>query len=222
MLYDILKPLVRAFMRLYFRLEIRGAEHVPRQGPVLLVANHSSALDPPLVGSVCPRPLSFLAKAQLFEIPGFGGLIRRLNARPLRREGADAGALRTALRLLEEGAALLVFPEGTRGPEGTLREPKAGSAMLAVRAGVPVVPVFISGTGRALGKGRRLPRPVKVRVTFGPPLVLEGPVEGRKEYYEVASRQMMAAIARLRDGAAGDASPASQAQRQDIETAGRA
>ena len=70
--------------------------------------------------------------------------------------------------------------------------------MLAVRAGVPVVPVFISGTGRALGKGRRLPRPVKVRVTFGPPLVLEGPVEGRKEYYEVASRQMMAAIARLR------------------------
>ena len=64
MLYDILKPLVRAFMRLYFRQEIRGAEHVPRQGPVLLVANHSSALDPPLVGSVCPRPLSFLAKAQ--------------------------------------------------------------------------------------------------------------------------------------------------------------
>lgn len=222
MLYDILKPLAVAFMRVYFRLEMRGREHVPRQGPVLLVANHSSALDPPLVGGAAPRPLSFLAKASLFEIPLFGALIRRLHARPLRREGADAGAMRTALRILQEGAALLVFPEGTRGPEGTLREPKAGAAMLAVLAGVPVVPVFISGSGRALAKGRRLPRPVKVRVTFGPPLVFERRPEGRKEYYEVASRQMMAAIARLRDAAPGTASPGARAGRQDIETAGRA
>ena len=222
MLYDILKPLVVAFFRLYFRLESRGADHVPRQGPVLLVANHSSALDPPLVGGVCPRPLSFLAKAQLFDIPGFGALIRRLNARPLRRESADAGALRTARRLLEEGAALLVFPEGTRGPEGTLREPKAGAAMLAVLTGAAVVPVFISGSGRALPKGGRLPRPAKVRVTFGPPLAFERGAEGRKEYYEAASRQMMAAIARLWDGAVGDASPLSRPGQHDVETAGRA
>jgi 1-acyl-sn-glycerol-3-phosphate acyltransferase len=209
-------------MRLYFRLESRGAEHVPRQGPVLLVANHSSALDPPLVGSACPRPLSFLAKAQLFAIPGFGALIRRLNARPLRREGADAGALRTARRLLEEGAALLVFPEGTRGPEGTLREPKAGAAMLAVLTGAPVVPVFISGSGRALPRGGRLPRPAKVWVTFGPPLAFERRAEGRKESYEAASRRMMAAIARLRDEAGGDASPVSRSGQHDVETAGRA
>lgn len=214
MLYDVLRPIVLAFMRLYFRLESRGHEHVPRQGPVLLVANHSSALDPPLVGGACPRPLSFLAKAQLFDIPLFGALIRRLNARPLRREGADASALRTALRLLEEGAALLVFPEGTRGPEGTLRAPKAGAAMLAVLGGVPVVPVFISGSGRALPKGRRLPQPVKVRVTFGPPLVFERPAAGRKEHYEVVSRQMMAAIARLRDAATGDASPVSAGEEE--------
>jgi 1-acyl-sn-glycerol-3-phosphate acyltransferase len=222
-LYDILKPLAMAFMRLYFRLESRGREHVPGQGPVLLVANHSSALDPPLVGGACPRQLTFLAKAQLFDIPLFGALIRRLNARPLRRDGADAGAMRTALRLLQEGAALLVFPEGTRGPEGVLREPKAGAAMLAILAGVPVVPVFISGSGRALAKGRRLPQPVKVRVTFGPPLVFPRPAEGRKEHYEAASRQMMDAIARLRDAAAHEASPPAPRQKKtDIEKAGRA
>jgi 1-acyl-sn-glycerol-3-phosphate acyltransferase len=221
-LYDILKPLAVAFMRLYFRIEIRGREHVPRQGPVLLVANHSSALDPPIVGGACPRRLCFLAKAQLFDIPLFGTLIRSLNARPLRRDGADAGAMRTALRLLQDGSALLVFPEGTRGPEGTLRNPKAGAAMLAVLAGVPVVPAFISGSGRALAKGRRLPRPVKVRVTFGPPLVFERPPEGRKEYYEAVSRRMMAAIARLRDAATGECRTVSRMKKQDVETAGRA
>lgn len=222
MLYELLRPFAVAFMRLYFRLESRGREHVPRRGPVLLVANHSSALDPPLVGGACPRQLSFLAKAELFDIPVFGRLIRALNARPLRREGADAAALRTALRLLGEGAALLVFPEGTRGPEGTLREPKPGAAMLAVLSGVPVVPVFISGTGRALPRGARLPRPAKVKVTFGPPVAFARPVDGRREHYEVASRAMMAAIARLRDGVAGDASPGPPPTQQDAETAGRA
>lgn len=222
MLYDILKPVALAFMRLYFRLETRGREHVPLHGPVLVIANHSSALDPPIVGGACPRRLCFLAKAQLFDIPLFGALIRSLNARPLRRDGADAGAMRTALRLLQDGAALLVFPEGTRGPEGTLRAPKAGAAMLAVLAGAPVVPAFISGSGQALAKGRRLPRPVKVRVTFGPPLVFERPADGRKDHYEVVSRQMMAAIARLRDAAPGEASPVSRMSKQDIGTAGRA
>src|SRR4030095_10304393 len=88
MLYAILKPVALALMRLLFRVEERGAEHIPAEGPVLIVANHSSLLDPPLIGGVCPRPLTFLAKAELFRIPGFGGLIRRLNARPLRRGGA--------------------------------------------------------------------------------------------------------------------------------------
>src|SRR5574341_2676966 len=103
-------------MRLLFRLEAREPGHVPATGPALLVSNHSSVLDPPLVGGASRRQLAFLAKAELFRIPLFGGLVRRLGARPLRREGADPAAMRTALRVLEEGGALLVFPEGTRGP----------------------------------------------------------------------------------------------------------
>jgi 1-acyl-sn-glycerol-3-phosphate acyltransferase len=203
-LYAILKPLAVAVMRLLFRLEGRGAEHVPPRGPVLLVANHSSFLDPPLVGGVAPRPVSFMAKAELFRVPLLGPLIKRLNARPVRREGADAGALRTALRILQDGGVLLMFPEGTRGPEGTLREPKPGAAMLAVLSGAPVVPVFIVGSGRAWPRGRRLPRPAKVTVTFGPPMVFERKdAEGRKTDYEAVSRAMMAGIGRLAGGAAG-------------------
>jgi 1-acyl-sn-glycerol-3-phosphate acyltransferase len=199
-LYAILKPLAVGIMRLLFRLEAHGTEHVPRRGPVLLVANHSSFLDPPLVGGAAPRPLSFMAKAELFRVPLLGGLIRRLNARPVRREGADAGALRTALRILQDGGLLLMFPEGTRGPEGSLRPAKPGAAMLAVLSGAPVVPVFIRGSGRAWPRGRRLPRPAKVLVTFGPPRVFERRgARGGKADYDAVSREMMAAIGRLRD-----------------------
>jgi 1-acyl-sn-glycerol-3-phosphate acyltransferase len=203
MLYSILKPIAVALMRLLFRVEGRGAEHVPAQGPVLIVANHSSVLDPPLVGGMCPRQLTFLAKAELFRVPGLGGLISRLGAQPLRREGADPSALRTAQRVLAEGRALLVFPEGTRGEEGTLREPKPGAALLAVLSGATVVPAYVSGSGRAWPRGRRLPRPAKVVVTFGAPLRFTRATAGadRKAQYEAASRQMMTAIAELRDRA---------------------
>jgi 1-acyl-sn-glycerol-3-phosphate acyltransferase len=201
-LYAILKPIARTLGTLLFRLERRGAEHVPARGAVLLVANHSSFLDPPLVGSVAPRPVSFMAKEELFRVPGLGLLIRNLNARPVRREGADAGALRTALRILKEDGALLMFPEGTRGPEGTLREPKPGAGMLAVLSGAAVVPVFINGSGRAWPRGQTLPRPAKVTVTFGPPRVFaRRDANGHKTDYEMVSREMMAAIGQLAEGA---------------------
>jgi len=202
MLYAILKPLVVVVMRLFFGLRSRGVEHIPREGPVLFVANHASVLDPPLIGGASPRKVGFLAKAELFEIPVFGGLIRRLGAQPLRREGADAGALRTALRVLKNGGALLVFPEGTRGEEGVLRPAKAGAGMLAVLGAARVVPVYVSGSGRAWPRGRRFPRPARVTVTFGPPLpVVAGGSANRKDDYEAVSRAMMAAIAGLRDSA---------------------
>ena len=202
MLYAILKPLAVPLMRAFFGLSSRGREHVPVSGPVLLVANHVSLLDPPLVGGAVPRQLSFLAKAELFRVPLFGGLIRRLGAQPLRREGADASALRAALRVLKQGGALLVFPEGTRGREGALGPAKPGAGMLAVVAGAPVVPVYIEGSGRAWPRGRRFPRPANVTVTFGPPLPIEtGARASRKDDYEAVSRQMMAAIAALRDSA---------------------
>jgi 1-acyl-sn-glycerol-3-phosphate acyltransferase len=208
-LYEILKPFAVLLMRLYFRLEARGTEHVPASGALLLVSNHSSVLDPPLVGGASPRQLCFLAKAELFDIPLFGRFIRALNARPVRREGSDARALKTALKVLEEGHALLVFPEGTRGPEGTLREAKPGAGMLAVLSGAAVVPVLITGSGRALPKGAGFPRPRKAVVRFGPPMRFKAKPEGerespeeRKDAYRAATEEMMRAIAQLQARAA--------------------
>jgi 1-acyl-sn-glycerol-3-phosphate acyltransferase len=205
-LYAVVKPLSVAVMRLLFGLRRRGHRHVPRQGPVLLVANHSSVLDPPLVAGMTPRPVSFLAKAELFQVPLLGWLIRRLGARPLRREGGDPSALRAALRVLQDGGALLMFPEGTRGEEGVLRPAKLGAGMLAVLSRAAVVPVYVSGSGRAWPRGQTLPRPTKVTVTFGAPLAFGEVGVHRKGCYEAASREMMAAIARLKD-AAGSGEP---------------
>jgi cytidylate kinase len=200
-LYAVLKVPAVAIARTMFRLESRGRENVPATGAVLLAANHSSVLDPPLIGSATDRQLSFLAKAELFDLPLFGGLIRRVNARPIRREGADPSALRTAMRVLEDGGALLIFPEGTRGDEGIIRSAKAGAGMLAVLSGAAVVPVFIKGSGRAWPRGRKLPRPAKVTVTFGTALRFEAERGAdRKRQYEIASREMMEAITRLKDG----------------------
>jgi 1-acyl-sn-glycerol-3-phosphate acyltransferase len=201
MLYSFLKPIAVTLMRLFFRLEARGREHVPREGALLLVSNHVSVLDPPLVGGAAPRKLYFLAKEELFRIPIFGRLIHAVNARPVRRDGSDSRALKSTLRLLGEGKAILIFPEGTRGRgNGRLGEGKPGAGMLAVMSGAAVVPVYVSGTDRALPRGATLPRPAKVRVRFGPPLHFKaGRDDRRKEQYREASAEMMRAIAQLRD-----------------------
>ncbi len=205
MLYRVLKPVTVALLRLFFRYRAIGRGHVPRTGRVLLAANHVSVLDPPVVGAGAPRPLHFMAKAELFRVPLFGGLIRRLNAHPVEREGADAAALRHALLLLREGQALLVFPEGTRGTEGgPLGRGRAGAGMLAALSEAPVVPVYIQGTGRVLPRGAKRLRLAPVTVRYGPPLVF-GPREGRrgKARYQEISDQIMAAIGRLKAEAEG-------------------
>jgi 1-acyl-sn-glycerol-3-phosphate acyltransferase len=198
-LYGFLKPLAVALMRLLFRLEVHGQEHVPATGPLLLVSNHVSVLDPPFLGGASPRELHFMAKEELFRIPFFGRLISSLNARPVRRDGSDSRALKAALRLLDEGHALLMFPEGTRGVEGRLGEAKPGAGMLAVMSGAAVVPALISGTGRALPAGRAVPRLARVRVRFGPPLCFKAATLDRKERYREASREIMRAIAQLQE-----------------------
>jgi 1-acyl-sn-glycerol-3-phosphate acyltransferase len=200
MLYGILKPLAVLLMRAWFGLSVRGAEHVPPSGPALIVSNHQSILDPPLIGGATRRRIYFLAKAELFRIPVFGWLLRALHARPVRREGSDPRALKTAARLLKEGKALLVFPEGTRSLDGRLGEGKPGVGMLAVTSGAPVVPAYVSGTLEALPKGAAWPRRSQVSVIFGPAIHFKAQIgAGRKERYREAADEMMRGIAQLRE-----------------------
>jgi 1-acyl-sn-glycerol-3-phosphate acyltransferase len=200
MLYKILKPIAVVLMRWWLGLQVRGAEHVPGAGPVLVVSNHQSVLDPPIIGGSTSRTLHFMAKVELFRIPGFGWLIGNLNAHPVRREGSDPKALKTAARLLEEGEALLAFPEGTRSRDGSFGEGKPGIGMLAVLTQVPVIPTYVTGTLHALPRGGWWPRRSKVRVSFGPALHFKpDPGPGRKERYREAAQEMMRAIAQLRE-----------------------
>jgi 1-acyl-sn-glycerol-3-phosphate acyltransferase len=219
-LYAILKPLVRVFGRAWFRLSVVGADRVPREGKLLLASNHLSVLDPALIGSVMPRQLDYLAKTELFQIPGFGALIRRLNAHPVDRTGSDSAALRLALRLLGDGRAVLVFPEGTRGVEGSLQAARAGAGMLAALSGAPVLPVYVRGSGRALPKGAALPRPARVTVAFGEPIRF-AKARGRTRYQDV-SDEIMAAIGRLKAEAEGRHPAAAGVARTDPTTPGRA
>ena len=196
MLYPILKGCAYAVSRVWFRLRVVGAERMPREGHLIVASNHQSLLDPPLVGCVSPRELDYMAKAELFRIPGLGGLIRRLNAHPVDRTGSDSAALRLALRLLGAGRAVLLFPEGTRGTEGRLGPARAGAGMLAARSEAPVMPVYVRGSGRAFPRGAAVPRPSRVTVTFGTPIRFAR--ERGKTRYQEISDEIMAAIGRVK------------------------
>ena len=169
-LYRICCLLLYPIFRWLCGFRIRDSELVPRTGPILLCPNHRSFWDPPFVGTSIERPVYFVAKEELFTtFRPFGWLIRNLNAVPLKRDSGAVSAFRIGLSILETGAALLVFPEGTRNKtDSTLLPLKDGASLLAFRSGASVVPVYISESrGKPWRWILRLRRP---EVRFGRPL----------------------------------------------------
>jgi 1-acyl-sn-glycerol-3-phosphate acyltransferase len=200
MIYRAVWLLARLLLHTLFRGRFTGAGNVPKEGPVILASNHLSLLDPPVVAIGVWRPCSFMAKEELFRNRLFGWFIGRLGAFPVKRGSGDRAALKHSFEALEAGKALVMFPEGTRSETGELQEPELGVGMIACRSGAPVVPAYVRGTNRVMPKGGGL-RLARITVAYGAPLRF-APPEGRKpgrEEYERAAREIMAAIARLRD-----------------------
>jgi 1-acyl-sn-glycerol-3-phosphate acyltransferase len=155
---------------LLFRFRWTGSENVPRSGPLLVVCNHQSHLDPVLAGVACRRQLSALARRTLFVGP-FGWLIHTLGAFPIDLEGSGLGGLKTSLQVLKQGAALLVFPEGTRSADGQLGSFLPGFCAIARRSGATILPTAIRGSHKALPRGSAWPRLQPVSLSFSQPIL---------------------------------------------------
>jgi 1-acyl-sn-glycerol-3-phosphate acyltransferase len=166
-----MRAILRFVMRIAFRMQVEGKDNVPSQGGVLLAANHSSMLDPIVVGCAIDRPIRFMAKRELFNNPFLGMILRNLGAFPVRRGKDDKDAFRKALEVLKNGDVLGMFPEGTRSLDGRLQKAYSGAAVLAEKTGACLVPVGIIGTGKAMQKGAVLPRLRRVSVRFGKPII---------------------------------------------------
>lgn len=168
LLYAPVRATFVAFFRLWFRLRISGAEHLPESGPAVITPNHKSFWDSFFIGAATRRHLRFMGKSELFE--GWKGpLLVRLGAFPVRRGESDEDALDTARAILDQGGLLSLFPEGTRVREpDSLGEPRRGAARLAIEAGAPMIPAAITGTDK-LWFGP-IPRPRRVQVAFGAPI----------------------------------------------------
>jgi 1-acyl-sn-glycerol-3-phosphate acyltransferase len=156
-----------------FDLKVWGVEHVPRTGGVLIVSNHQSVLDPTLLGVRLPRALSYMAKSELFEVNAFfTWMIRALGAFPVRQTGSAAGAVKESIERLREGRGLVIYPEGSRTPDGNLLPIERGVALVIRRAKVPVVPAVIDGSFGAWPIGQSAPRPFPIRMMYGPAMDL--------------------------------------------------
>ncbi len=194
--YRTLRLIARGTLKPLFRLRIEGAEHVPREGPVLIASNHLSTLDPVVLAYGLPRPVAFIAKAELFRMPLLSWLLPRIYAIPLERGAGDLSAIKAAIRALNQGLAFGIFPEGTRSRTGKLQPFKTGAAAIAARTGALVVPAAVIGSDKAWPVGGG-PRPLKpVRVRFGRPLDF-GHLPLKKAALEAATRELEAAVAGL-------------------------
>lgn len=194
--YRTLRLIATLTVKPLFRLRIEGAERVPRQGPVLIASNHLSTLDPIVLAYGLPRPVAFVAKAELFRMPVLSWLLPRIYAIPLERGAGDLSAVKAAIRALQKGLAFGIFPEGTRSRDGRLQPFKTGAAAIAARTGARVVPAAVIGSEKAwpVGKG---PRPfVPVTVRYGPPLDF-GDLKLDKRSLEAATRELEQAVAAL-------------------------
>lgn len=161
--------LTRSISLVWLRLWPKGQRHIPRDGAVIFVANHQSHLDPPLLGSCSPRPVTFIARGTLASNSFMCWLLPRMGTLLVHRDAPAKSQMQTALNVLKQGGCIGVFPEGTRSTDGCVHEFRGGVEFLARRSRAKVVPVGIGGSGRSMGKGKSWPRPTKVSLRFGPP-----------------------------------------------------
>lgn len=198
LLYHLFKwSIVSPTLHVYLRGRIYGAENVPQRGALVVVSNHASDFDPPLLSCCVGRPVAYMAKEELFQIPILKQAIQLYGAYPVNRGAADRTAIRSALKYLESGWATGVFLQGTRTPDGRITEPKLGAALIAAKAKAPLLPVSLWGTQRIFKKGSTVPRSAPITVRIGK--VIAAPSSTERDELQAVTQQCAAAINALHD-----------------------
>ena len=171
-LYSLARRSANLFYRIFYRICVEGAEHVPAAGSVIIASNHQSNFDPPAIASsIDHRNLDFIAKVELFK-PPLSWLIRGLNSIPVRGSAADTASIKEVITRLEQGRATLIFPEGSRTTDGQIKEFQRGVMLLVKRAAAPVLPCAIEGPFAAWPRGGKVKlfSGIRFRVKFGKPI----------------------------------------------------
>lgn len=168
--YRVIRAIVLAFSRVFWRLTVEGREHLPASGPYVVAPVHRSNIDTPLVAMISRRRLRFMGKDSLWRHQPAAWFLSALGGFPVHRGTADREALRRCIEVIDGGEPLVIFPEGTRREGPVVQELFDGAAYVAARTGVPVVPIGIGGSERAMPRGARGLRPVKIHLEVGPPL----------------------------------------------------
>ena len=195
-LWKMAQVLVRVSTTVLLDLKVYGKENIPAEGGALMISNHQSYLDPAILGAQLWRPMSYLAKSELWNNPIFGALITSLNAYPVRQGAGDTGAIKETISRLQEGHLLNIFPEGSRTEDGELLPIQPGAALVIRKAGVPVVPAVVEGSFAAWPRGQLLPSPRPVRVMYGKPMKLDH--LDRKQIVAEIDRTFRTMLAELR------------------------
>lgn len=196
-LYRLLKwSVIAPILHFYFRSNVYGIENVPKQGPLVIVSNHASDLDPPIVSVCMRRPVAYMAKEELFDVPILKQVITLYGAYPVKRGSADRSAIRSAMNSLEQGWAVGIFLQGTRTSDGKITEPKLGAALIAGKAKVPLLPVCIWGT-HAVQRQGLIANPTPITVRIGE--VITAPESTKKEELELVTQKCTDIINKMHD-----------------------
>jgi 1-acyl-sn-glycerol-3-phosphate acyltransferase len=200
---DLVRPGVHRLCRVYFGLELAGTHNIPASGPVIITPNHQTYADPAFVSIPVRRRVYYMAWNRLFEIPLFNRLIRRLRAFPVRIDSADPSSTREAVRLLQAGHVVMIFPEGERTRTGGVERFKPGAFRLAASLGVPVLPVTITGGHASWPPGRVFPRRGRITISYHPALRSDPALDARRAASDLADRARAAILGALGEPSAG-------------------